>query len=519
MNLVHAQAAVSLQPIPELQSADLTELVRQTIEQSQARLSAIENAGGSSVDIANAYADLGKVHLAHELMVQAQVAFANALMLMPDRSDWHYLVGIIEYADGRIDESIAAYDRALDQAFPDVLFPALIRRGRAWLEKADWDRAGADFDRALSLQPDSAAAIGGLGRVALRSSDPERAVMLLNQAVELDPSATRLHQMLGLAYRELGRIDEARAEFALSGEGLEGFDDPVLASVQAQSLSPQFYLESGLAQAEQGNYEAAAAALSLALQLDPDDTNILLNYANLLARIDRFELARGAYERATELEPNNPEAWLGLGQLDELEDSAMAFNRYRRALQVDVAYEPARAAMAYLYLKQNQPAEALSQFEQLTNRAESTQDQARWWYWQGIAQIAQNQCESAGQAFEQSIELAGISVSIGTALARLRATCLASNQAELVEAADWAEQIYESQPGLGSAETLAMVYAAQSRFDDALDLQAQAIFEALKNGTLESNPHLQANMALYEQNRPAPRPFAANDPVFVGDLE
>ncbi|MEM1080354.1 MAG: tetratricopeptide repeat protein [Pseudomonadota bacterium] len=506
-----------MRDIPELQSGDLTDLVRITIEQNEALLDGVLETNPSTIDLANAYAALGEVYLAHELMVQAEVAFSNALTLMPGRSDWHYLAGIIEQAEGRIDAAVAAYDRALDQAFPDVLFPALIRRGRALLEQGDWARARADFDRALQFDPESAAAIGGLGRVALRSGDAARAELLLKQALALDPLATQLHQQLGLTYRELGRIDEARAELALAGQGQERFLDPVLSGVQQQSVSPQLYLESGLAQAELGDYDAAAGSLSAALQLDPDNVNILSNYGNVLARIGRYDLARSAYQKMTQLEPGNPEGWLGLGRLSELEgEETVAMNQYRRALGVDPGHDPARAAMAYLLLAQGEAGEALALFQQLTERGASVEEQARWWYWQGIAQIGLNDCAASNQSLEQSLTLGGLNPSNATALARLRSTCLDATADQLQQASTWTEAIYEATPNALSAETLAMVYAALERFDDAVDLQAQAMFELLRDGLLDDRPHLRSNMQRYEQRQPALQPFADNDAVFVG---
>jgi hypothetical protein len=53
-----------------------------------------------------------------------------------------------------------------------------------------------------------------------------------------------------------------------------------------------------------------------------------------------------------------------------------------------------------------------------------------------------------------------------------------------------------------------MVFAALGRFDDAVDLQAQAIFEALKRGQLEVRPDLQADMERYQNAQPARVPFA-----------
>ena len=54
----------------------------------------------------------------------------------------------------------------------------------------------------------------------------------------------------------------------------------------------------------------------------------------------------------------------------------------------------------------------------------------------------------------------------------------------LDKALDAAEARYGASPGRDEAETLAMACAANGRFEDAVDFQTQAIFEALKEGAL-----------------------------------
>ncbi|MEL7373868.1 MAG: hypothetical protein AAGJ36_05345, partial [Pseudomonadota bacterium] len=63
----------------------------------------------------------------------------------------------------------------------------------------------------------------------------------------------------------------------------------------------------------------------------------------------------------------------------------------------------------------------------------------------------------------------------------------------------------------------AMVYAALDRFEDAVDLQAEAMFEVLKLTGLERRPELQADMARYRSGQPALRAYAATDPLFQID--
>jgi enoyl-CoA hydratase/carnithine racemase len=101
------------------------------------------------------------------------------------------------------------------------------------------------------------------------------------------------------------------------------------------------------------------------------------------------------------------------------------------------------------------------------------------------------------------------------ALARMRATCLEAGEDALEEALEWAVAMYEAAPDMETAATRAMVHAARGEFDDAVDFQSQAMFEALKRyGSLEPRPDLQTEIERYRGQQPAQRPFGPEHPVF-----
>ncbi len=59
-----------------------------------------------------------------------------------------------------------------------------------------------------------------------------------------------------------------------------------------------------------------------------------------------------------------------------------------------------------------------------------------------------------------------------------------------------------------------MTYASLGRYADAVALQEQAMFEALKTTGLAARPELQVDMARYREGRPAARAYRETDPVF-----
>jgi len=64
--------------------------------------------------LAEAYAHLADVSLAHELIEQACAAYRNAVALRPDRQEWHYLLGLLDIDQGQFAAGIESLDRAID---------------------------------------------------------------------------------------------------------------------------------------------------------------------------------------------------------------------------------------------------------------------------------------------------------------------------------------------------------------------------------------------------------------------
>ncbi|MEE4330036.1 MAG: tetratricopeptide repeat protein, partial [Wenzhouxiangella sp.] len=496
----------------EVSADNLSEPVREAIERARAAVAATADSGPN--ERALIFGNFGDVLLAHGFAAEARVAYSNARELAPAVFDWHYMLGVLELGEGQLDAAIGHLDRALEIHGGD--YPARIRRGDLLLDLGLPNLAEKDFERALLLNPDSVAARAGLGRVALDRSQFEQAADYLSEALELAPAATRLHEPLGRAYRGLGDIERARFHFDQRGDGDVPIRDPLLDRVTASSRSPQMFLELALDQAEQGNLAASRGFLIQALALDPDDALVLENYGEVTARMGDLDEARAAFRRLLDLTPDSADAHFYLGQVEELRgEPAAALEAYEAALALDPGNEAAREAIPFALMAQQRFEGAAERFRALAAATSDDERRRRHLYWQGLAQAGAGNCRDSAALLEQARDLAAaFDPDIMGALARLRATCLRGDDDDLREALVWAEMVYDTSPGMNSATTLAMVSAALGQFDDAVDFQAQAMYEALRSGTLESRDDLKTNMERYQSERRAETPFAANDPLF-----
>ena len=134
--------------------------------------------------------------------------------------------------------------------------------------------------QAVAAEPGSAVARSALGEAYQTiAQDQNLALAELRRAVELDPSRLAAHVDLALALLRAGRPKQAEAA---ARRGLQGAPE----AAPAQSVL-------GAALADQGDFEAAAAAYAAALASDP---------------ADNFGLARGQLPRALAALGRNVEA-------------------------------------------------------------------------------------------------------------------------------------------------------------------------------------------------------------------
>lgn len=140
----------------------------------------LERARALAPDDATTWIQLGRLYLTIGESRRAEAALSQAVRLRPDSGGAHALLGEAER-----------------QAGP-----------------ADWQAAGREFRRALTLDPTNADAHHRLGWLALRAGRPDQALPQLRAAVRLDPQLAGAWYLLGQAAQRAGRRHEARRAFA-----------------------------------------------------------------------------------------------------------------------------------------------------------------------------------------------------------------------------------------------------------------------------------------------------------------
>jgi tetratricopeptide (TPR) repeat protein len=153
------------------------------------------------------------------------------------------------------------YDRAIADANQAIklqpnYFQPYLNRGFIYEKKGDYDRALADYNQVLKLHPKYANAYNARGWYYAQRGEYDRAIADANQALKLQPNAPHIIDTRGFAYAGKGDYDRALADYN-----------------QALKLDPNYgesYLHRGIVYRKQGKRNQAIADFKKALELTKD---------------------------------------------------------------------------------------------------------------------------------------------------------------------------------------------------------------------------------------------------------
>lgn len=304
---------------------------------------------------AEPYAELGLIYEANLLWVDARRAYAAAVELQPTSTWWRFHLAIASRSSG----DLAAAQQLLQQLSAEhpELAPVQQRLGEALTESGDLAAAETAYTRVIDLLPGSVEGYHGLGEVKILQQDYAAARDLLEQAVALDPRYRAPHYALGLAYRGLGRREDAQREMALGVDGLPRYlEDPLASQIQAYVVNLPALRNQAAEQLLSGWPDQAARLLEQILIDQPGNATDLNNLAIAYMRMGRHEDARASLEQARQVAPEKFSTWLNLSALATrmrdpeaaLAYAEVAVERAPNMAQAHISLAMAEAELGYL---------------------------------------------------------------------------------------------------------------------------------------------------------------------------
>jgi len=197
----------------------------------------LEFKAASSIDKDRAkyYTAMTSIESARRRYSEAVGYYKKAIGLHPDYADLHNNLGVAYYKQEDLDNAIPEFRKAIE--INPKYANAHNNLGMAYRKKGDRELAEEEFKKAQNLDGENVMADYELGRhyysggmfdenKSLKDIDAKTmgdlffTAKMFNEALEQyeseakkNPGFADIHYKLGMAYRELGRIEDARREF------------------------------------------------------------------------------------------------------------------------------------------------------------------------------------------------------------------------------------------------------------------------------------------------------------------
>lgn len=222
---------------------------------------------------------------------EATIALLRRLAeLKPQSPEPHAQLGRVLVAEGRWDEAVAPF-RTARVLSGNALAPSM-QLARALLRSGSGAEAGkllGDMVAAHPQDPDVQVLLGN--HALLYARDGDAAVAAFRKALETDPNENRLRALIEVQNR-LGRLDDSIAT-------VEAWRAERTASVRVEAMLGELYIGTG-------RHEQAVAVYEGLIERAPDTAAYRNNLAWLLQDQGRLEAARQQVDVALELAPEDP---------------------------------------------------------------------------------------------------------------------------------------------------------------------------------------------------------------------
>ena len=247
---------------------------------------------------------------ANGLLVQAAENYAVAVGLDGKEPRWRYLLALLKARRGEIDSALADLERVVQLA-PDYV-PARWKQGLWWLDRGDTSKAQAAFQVAVQAAPRDPAGHIGLGLVHLSKREDAKAAAALETVLAASPGDRYALQLLGTAYRRLGREQDALFALTVGSTGQPMWADPWSDEVGQYRRGFAAMLKEATQLGLERKFDEAIARLDQLVKLRPDDQALRVYLGGMYAAAGRVTEAAAILDPVLAADPSHFDATMHL---------------------------------------------------------------------------------------------------------------------------------------------------------------------------------------------------------------
>ncbi|HZZ77370.1 MAG TPA: tetratricopeptide repeat protein [Gemmataceae bacterium] len=228
------------------------------------------------------------------------------------------------FAQGDFDQAIEFYTAAID-AKADA--KSYFCRGTAHLSKEELDKALADFDKAVQLDPTATYLRIDRSQLLQRMGKTAQGINDLDEALKHDAKNANILLQRGLLYVSIGMFDRARDDLS-----------------KAIEISPTYtaYINRGYCLHQKKLYKDALTDFDQAIKLAPANPLAWSNRGNSYTQLSDFDKAIADLDEAIKLDGRDPQYYNNRGSAYGAKgDHRRAATDFTRAIELDPEYTPA----------------------------------------------------------------------------------------------------------------------------------------------------------------------------------
>ncbi len=256
-------------------------------------------------------AELGMAYEANTLWKEARQSYENALALDDDNMAWNLHYAVATRESGDVEQSRILLEQiAMD--YPSSA-PVYHRLAEALEAEGAIEEAEQAYRRLIKLAPTLPQGYVGLADIMLQKGNNEGAVQMAEQALGLQSNNRRAFYVLGQAYQQLGRLDEAEEALAIGlNAGVEHVPDPLTRKVAEYIVNATGRISIAQSFLDSGNPQQAASVLEETFTYHPSNIMLLNTLAVSYMRTKRLDQAQRLLERARLLDDDQFYTYLNL---------------------------------------------------------------------------------------------------------------------------------------------------------------------------------------------------------------
>jgi tetratricopeptide (TPR) repeat protein len=268
----------------------------------------LEKADALQPDTFEILFNLGLAYLRSGQNANAEPALTRALKLKPESAETLYLLAQVYANESRPRDALELLVRAHKIAPGDIDIIYLL--AQVSMSQSYYEDAIPLLDSGLQLAPQRPDLHAALGQSYFMAGKDDQAIDEFKKLIELEHSA-RSYAFLGIAYRQLGRFDEAKQSLQ---QGLK---------LDPHNATCLFNL--GLIAEQQGDSAAAGSMFEQVLLGNPGFPDALLELANLRIQAKRLPEAEQLLRKYVRLSRNPSTGYYKLGMVERsLHETAAA---------------------------------------------------------------------------------------------------------------------------------------------------------------------------------------------------